>query len=171
MNFVDIAERAGLTAKTEDGDDKTKRYIIETTGSGAAAFDFDNDGWPDIYVACDSTPSLLFHDNHNGTFTETAAEAGVALHCSRDPQRLLAEYHARGLDGVAPDIHQPSAAERQYVAHVCGVGVEIAERADGAAQLPDAPSAHQFHHADPLRVRLHHEGFADDHARAVAHGH
>ncbi len=79
MNFVDIAERAGLTAKTEDGDDKTKRYIIETTGSGAAAFDFDNDGLPDIYVACDSTPSLLFHDNHNGTFTETAAEAGVAF--------------------------------------------------------------------------------------------
>ena len=50
VNFVDIAERAGLNAKTEDGGDKTKRYIIETTGSGAAFFDFDNDGWPDIFL-------------------------------------------------------------------------------------------------------------------------
>jgi len=41
--------------------------------------DFDNDGWPDIYVACDSTPSLLFRNNHDGTFTEQALESGVAL--------------------------------------------------------------------------------------------
>jgi hypothetical protein len=41
--------------------------------------DFDNDGWPDIYVACDSTPSLLFHNNHDGTFTEQGLERGVAL--------------------------------------------------------------------------------------------
>ena len=38
VNFVDIAERAGLTAKTEDGGDKTKRYIIETTGSAGLTF-------------------------------------------------------------------------------------------------------------------------------------
>jgi len=50
VNFVDIAEHAGLTAKTEDGGEKTKRYIIETTGSGAAFLDYDNDGWPDIFV-------------------------------------------------------------------------------------------------------------------------
>ena len=43
------------------------------------AADFDNDGWPDIYVACDSTPSLMFRNNHDGTFTEEALETGVAL--------------------------------------------------------------------------------------------
>jgi hypothetical protein len=43
------------------------------------AADFDNDGWPDIYVACDSTPSLLFLNNHDGTFTEEGLERGVAL--------------------------------------------------------------------------------------------
>ena len=48
----------------------------------ALAADFDNDGWPDIYVACDSTPNLLFHNNHNGTFTETAIDAGVAFNDS-----------------------------------------------------------------------------------------
>ena len=48
-------------------------------GLTAVAADFDNDGWPDIYVACDSTPSLLFRNQHDGTFTEQAMERGVAL--------------------------------------------------------------------------------------------
>jgi len=41
--------------------------------------DLDDDGWPDIYVACDSTPSLFFHNNHDGTFTEEGIERGIAL--------------------------------------------------------------------------------------------
>ena len=48
-------------------------------GMGAAAADFDNDGWPDIYVACDTAPSLLYRNNHDGTFREVAVPAGVAL--------------------------------------------------------------------------------------------
>jgi len=40
--------------------------------------DFDNDGWPDVYVACDTTPNLLYHNNHDGTFTEIGKTAGVA---------------------------------------------------------------------------------------------
>ncbi len=89
INFVDIAERAGLTAKTEDGGDRTKRYIIETTGSGAAFFDFDNDGWPDIFLANGSRlegfpkgqepTSHLYRNNHDGTFTDVTRKAGVGL--------------------------------------------------------------------------------------------
>ena len=45
----------------------------------AVAADFDGDGWPDIYVACDTTPSLLFRNNHDGTFTERGLESGVSL--------------------------------------------------------------------------------------------
>jgi hypothetical protein len=45
----------------------------------AVAADFDNDGWPDIYVACDSTPSFLLRNNHNGTFTDIGLQCGVAL--------------------------------------------------------------------------------------------
>jgi hypothetical protein len=48
-------------------------------GLTVVSADFDNDGWPDIYVACDSTPSLLFRNNHDGTFSEQGLERGVAL--------------------------------------------------------------------------------------------
>jgi hypothetical protein len=89
VNFVDIAERTGLTAKTEDGNEKSKKYIIETTGSGVAFFDFDNDGWPDIFQVNGSRlegfpkgeepVSHLYHNNHDGTFADVTQSAGVAL--------------------------------------------------------------------------------------------
>jgi len=48
-------------------------------GLTAVAADFDDDGWQDIYVACDSTPSLLFRNNHDGTFSDEGLERGVGL--------------------------------------------------------------------------------------------
>lgn len=63
--------------------DVTAAAGIDKANSGygltAVAADFDNDGWPDIYLACDSTPSLLFRNQHDGTFLEQAMERGVAL--------------------------------------------------------------------------------------------
>ena len=89
VDFIDIAERAGLTSKTEAGGEKAKRYIIETTGSGAAFVDFDNDGWPDIFLVNGSRlegfprgkepTSHLYRNNRNGTFTDVTTKAGVAL--------------------------------------------------------------------------------------------
>ncbi|MBM4210879.1 MAG: VCBS repeat-containing protein, partial [Gammaproteobacteria bacterium] len=64
--FSDVSDAAGL------------RVPGTHYGLGAVATDFDDDGWPDIYVACDSTPSLLFHNQRNGTFRESAVAAGVA---------------------------------------------------------------------------------------------
>ncbi len=65
--FTDVSERAGILAVTPN-------YPLT-----AVAADFDGDGWPDIYVACDTTPSLLFRNNRDGTFTERGLESGVAL--------------------------------------------------------------------------------------------
>jgi hypothetical protein len=89
INFVDIAARAGLTVKTAAGDEKRKKYIIETTGSGAAFLDYDNDGWPDIFLVSGSTlagfpngqgpTSHLYHNNGDGTFTDVTKKAGLAL--------------------------------------------------------------------------------------------
>src|SRR5579863_7062784 len=49
-NFTDIAEKAGITMQDIFGGVDTKKYIIETTGTGVAIFDYDNDGWPDIFL-------------------------------------------------------------------------------------------------------------------------
>jgi enediyne biosynthesis protein E4 len=89
VDFVDIAENAGLTSKTEAGGDKSKQYIIETTGSGAAFVDLDNDGWPDIFMvngsrlegfpAGQEATSHLYHNNHDGTFADVTAKSGAGL--------------------------------------------------------------------------------------------
>src|SRR5215470_4487762 len=55
LNFVDIAAKAGLVAKTVTGGEKKKKYIIETTGTGAAWFDYDGDGWPDVFLVNGTT--------------------------------------------------------------------------------------------------------------------
>jgi hypothetical protein len=65
--FTDVTDKAGI-GKADPG-----------YGLTVSAADLDNDGWPDIYVACDSTPSLLFHNNHDGTFTEQGLDDGVSL--------------------------------------------------------------------------------------------
>lgn len=65
--FVDVSARAGILKPGG-------RY-----GLGVTAADFNNDGWPDIYVACDQTPSLLYQNRKDGTFLERGVEAGVAF--------------------------------------------------------------------------------------------
>jgi len=64
--FEDVSEKAGIR--------EVKNYYGFTT----VAADLNGDGWTDIYIACDSTPSIFFRNNHNGTFTDIATEAGVA---------------------------------------------------------------------------------------------
>jgi enediyne biosynthesis protein E4 len=65
--FTDVSEKAGILKKQG------------TYGLGVLVGDFDNDGWPDIYVADDSSPSALFKNNHDGTFTDIGLESGVAF--------------------------------------------------------------------------------------------
>jgi hypothetical protein len=64
-------------------EDVTVKAHIDRTeghyGLGVATLDFDDDGWPDIYIACDSAPSILYRNNHDGTFTDVAVSAGVAF--------------------------------------------------------------------------------------------
>jgi len=64
--FTDVSAKSGILKPGP-------RYCIT-----AVSYDFDNDGWPDIYVAVDSEPSILFHNNHDGTFTDVAVIAGCA---------------------------------------------------------------------------------------------
>jgi enediyne biosynthesis protein E4 len=64
--FTDVSEKAGILKPGP-------RYSITSV-----SYDFDNDGWPDIYVAVDSEPSIMFKNNHDGTFTDVAVMAGCA---------------------------------------------------------------------------------------------
>jgi hypothetical protein len=86
--FEDVTEKAGLNKWTHKMGTPEKNYIIETKGSGVGLIDYDNDGWLDIYLVNGSTidaltgkatppHAALFHNNHDGTFTDVAAKAGV----------------------------------------------------------------------------------------------
>ncbi len=72
--FIDVSEAAGVSKPSD------------SYGLTAIAADLDDDGWPDIYVACDSTASLFFHNNHDGTFSESGIESGLALNESGQEQ-------------------------------------------------------------------------------------
>jgi hypothetical protein len=80
--FEDVSERSGVANPRGVPLEKFVSQGWRPTGSygmGVAAADFDNDGWPDIYVACDTAPSLLYHNNKDGTFSEIAVSAGCAF--------------------------------------------------------------------------------------------
>jgi len=65
ISFEDLSERAGLTT--------------EGSGHGASVHDFDGDGWDDVFITVSQGASALFRNNGDGTFTDVAAEAGVAV--------------------------------------------------------------------------------------------
>lgn len=86
--FEDVTKPAGLSGWKHTMGAADKRLIIDTNGSGVGLLDYDNDGWLDIYIVNGSTfnaldgkeeppHAALFHNNHDGTFTNVAAKAGV----------------------------------------------------------------------------------------------
>ena len=88
--FVDVAEKAGLGVRNYYGGEKTKRYILEANGCGVAFFDYDEDGWLDIFLLNGSRfegfspgqepTNHLLHNNRDGTFTDVTARAGLVRH-------------------------------------------------------------------------------------------
>src|SRR6476646_1506768 len=88
VTFVDVAHEAGLNAPNVWGAVDHKRYIIEAKGSGLAFFDYDNDGWLDIYLtngtrldanwpAGQAPTSHLYKNNRDGTFTDVTEKSGL----------------------------------------------------------------------------------------------
>ncbi len=88
VQFIDVAEKAGLTVPNVWGGVDKKRVIIETKGSGVAFFDYDNDGWLDIYLtngsrldaqwpAGKAPTTHLYRNNRDGTFTDVTEKSGL----------------------------------------------------------------------------------------------
>jgi enediyne biosynthesis protein E4 len=123
--FTDVSVASGISSSKN------------SYGLAAIAADFDDDGWPDIYVACDSTPSLLFLNNHDGTFREEGAIRGVAY--SEDGQEqagmgvAVGDYDLDGhldilktnFEGDAPDLyHNQGKANFQDASRRAGLAVD-----------------------------------------------
>ncbi|MGC2325255.1 MAG: CRTAC1 family protein [Candidatus Sulfotelmatobacter sp.] len=88
VSFLNVARESGLNVKTIFGGEHKNKYLLETTGCGVACYDYDNDGWLDIFLVNGSRlegfpagaepTSHLFRNNRDGTFTDVTAKAGVA---------------------------------------------------------------------------------------------
>jgi hypothetical protein len=108
-HFTDIAAKAGLTDPVIFGGVNTKKYIIETTGTGVAIFDYDKDGWPDIFIVngtkLEGLPSgkpptsHLYHNNHDGTFTDVTQKAGLT-HTGWGQGVCVGDYDNDGFDDL-----------------------------------------------------------------------
>jgi hypothetical protein len=105
-HFTDVASAAGLTAPTIYGGIDHKQFIFETVGCGVAFFDYDNDGWLDIFVLCgtraDAAPEAtnrLYKNNRDGTFTDVTEKAG--LHRTGWASGVtIADYNNDGYDDI-----------------------------------------------------------------------
>jgi hypothetical protein len=84
--FVDVAREAGIEHLNVCGPARDKHHLLETTGSGVAFFDYDHDGWLDLFFvngttfapsASEQPTNRLFHNNRDGTFTDVTAKAGL----------------------------------------------------------------------------------------------
>jgi len=97
--FTDVSDPSGISKPRE-------RYAMT-----AVVTDFNDDGWPDLYVACDSTASILYRNNRDGTFTDVAVETGAAYNEDGQAQAgmgvTIADYNGDG----QPDIFKTHFAD------------------------------------------------------------
>jgi ASPIC and UnbV./FG-GAP repeat. len=109
IQFVNVARESGLNAKTIFGGEHKNKYLLETTGCGVAFYDYDNDGWLDIFLvngtrlegfAKGAEPvSHLFKNNRDGTFTDVTAKAGVG-HSGWGQAVCIGDYDNDGFEDL-----------------------------------------------------------------------
>jgi enediyne biosynthesis protein E4 len=109
VTFLNVARESGLSVKTIFGGEHKNKYLLETTGCGVAFYDYDNDGWLDIFLVngwrlegfpSGSEPiSHLFRNNRDGTFTDVTAKAGVG-HSGWGQGVCVGDYDNDGWDDL-----------------------------------------------------------------------
>jgi len=109
VTFTDVARDAGLNAKTIFGGEHKNKYLLETTGCGGAFYDYDNDGWLDIFLVngwrLEGFPkgeepySHLFKNNRDGTFTDVTLKAGLK-HSGWGQGVCIGDYDNDGWDDL-----------------------------------------------------------------------
>jgi hypothetical protein len=107
-SVYEIAEAAGLNFLQVSGGDHEKKYIVETTGAGVAFFDYDQDGWPDVFLVNSSRldpphgkvpENKLFRNNRNGTFTDVTVKAGL-VHSGWGQGVCVGDFDNDGFDDL-----------------------------------------------------------------------
>lgn len=109
VSFVNVARESGLNAKTIFGGEHKNKYLLETTGCGVAFYDYNNDGWLDIFLvngwrlegfpAGQEPTSHLFKNNRDGTFTDITAKAGL-VHSGWGQGCCVGDYDNDGFDDL-----------------------------------------------------------------------
>lgn len=135
LKFVNVASQAGITARTIYGDERKNKYLLETTGSGAAFFDYDNDGWQDIFLVNgtrlnplrgeQSPTNRLYHNKGDGTFQDVTEKAGL-VHTGWGQGVCVGDYDNDGYEDLFV-----SGYGKNTLYHNQGNGTftEVAERA------------------------------------------
>jgi len=109
VSFVNVARESGLNVKTIFGGEHKNKYLLETTGCGVAFYDYDNDGWLDIFLvngsrlegfpAGQAPTSHLFKNNRDGSFTDVTAQAGL-LHSGWGQGVCIGDYDNDGYEDL-----------------------------------------------------------------------
>ncbi len=159
VTFLDVAKQSGLNAKTIYGGEHKNKYLLETTGCGVAFYDYDNDGWLDIFLVNGSRLegfpkgqepiSRLFKNNRDGTFTDVTLAAGVA-HSGWGQGCCVGDYDNDGFDDLFVSYFGKN---RLYHNNGNGTFTEIAEKAGVATSGKRWNSGCAF--VDSLRRQLH----------------
>ncbi|HEX8836350.1 MAG TPA: VCBS repeat-containing protein, partial [Candidatus Acidoferrum sp.] len=109
VSFVNVGRESGLNAKTIYGGEHKNKYLLETTGCGVAFYDYDNDGWLDIFLvngtrlegfpAGGEPSNHLFKNNRDGTFTDVTEKAGL-VHSGWGQGVCIGDYDNDGFDDL-----------------------------------------------------------------------
>jgi hypothetical protein len=109
VRFLNVARESGLNAKTFFGGEHKNKFLLETTGCGVAFYDYDNDGWLDIFLvngtrlegfpAGQEPTNHLFKNNRDGTFTDVTMKAGL-VHSGWGQGVCIGDYDNDGFDDL-----------------------------------------------------------------------
>lgn len=110
VSLTNVAKQAGINFKTIYGDERKNRYLLETTGTGAAFIDYDNDGWQDIFFVngtrldalpkdVESPTNRLFRNKGNGTFEDVTAKSGLTR-TNWGQAATVGDYDNDGFDDI-----------------------------------------------------------------------
>lgn len=160
IRFINIAQRAGISVRTIYGDERKNKYLLETTGCGAAFFDYDNDGWLDIFLVngtrLESLPpdnpptNHLYRNNRDGTFQDVTRKAGL-IRTGWGQAVAIGDYDNDGNDDLFISYYGKNALYRN---NGDGTFTELAEKAGVARNRTRWGSGSAF-------IDYDHDGFLD----------